>query len=56
MLLGAMNDMYLSHWGAITAKLKGHSAIDEIDGKSLDLASVISIARYEFLRSLAPLC
>jgi hypothetical protein len=46
MSLGAINDIYLSHWGAIAAKLKGHSANQGIDGKSLDLATVIAIARY----------
>lgn len=48
---GAINDIYLSHWDAIAAKLKGHSANQAIDGKSLDLATVIAIARYG---SLAP--
>lgn len=46
MSLGSINDLYLSHWDAIAAKLKGHSANQEIDGKSLDLATVIAIARY----------
>ncbi|KFG87248.1 putative phenylalanine ammonia-lyase [Metarhizium anisopliae] len=46
MSLGAINDIYLSHWDAIAAKLKGHSANQAIDGKNLDLATVIAIARY----------
>ncbi|OAR01262.1 hypothetical protein LLEC1_04471, partial [Akanthomyces lecanii] len=46
MSLGSINDLYLAHWDAIAAKLKGHSANSEIDGKSLDLATVIAVARY----------
>lgn len=46
MPLGSINDLYLSHWDAIAAKLKGHSANQEIDGQSLDLATVIATARY----------
>jgi hypothetical protein len=49
MSLGAINDIYLSHWDAIAAKLKGHSTNQDIDGKSLDLATVIAIARYSNL-------
>nr|POE51625.1 phenylalanine ammonia-lyase [Quercus suber] len=30
MSLGAINDVYLSHWGAIAAKLKGHSASQDM--------------------------
>ncbi len=46
MSLGAINDLYLSHWDAIAAKLKGYASNEEIDGSSLDLATVIAIARY----------
>jgi hypothetical protein len=46
MSLGAINDIYLSHWDSIAAKLKGHSATQDIDGRSLDLATVIAISRY----------
>ena len=45
MALGSINDICLSHWEIIAAKLKGYSSSQDIDGKSLDLATVIAIAR-----------
>ena len=46
MSLGAINDTFLSHWSDISAKLRGVAVNEEIDGKSLDLATVIAVARY----------
>lgn len=45
MTLGSINHILLSHWSDLYGKLKGVSPNQEIDGNSLDLATIIAIAR-----------
>ncbi|KAH6658876.1 putative phenylalanine ammonia-lyase [Truncatella angustata] len=46
MALGSLQNVCLSHWQEIAAKLQGHGASRPVDGKSLDLATVVAVARY----------
>ena len=45
MALGSTNDVCVSHWNDIAAKLQGHAPNSRVDGKTLDLATVIAVAR-----------
>ncbi|KAF4633237.1 hypothetical protein G7Y89_g4882 [Cudoniella acicularis] len=46
MALGSINDILLSHWRDVAAKLKGTLPDQEINGNDLDLATVVAVARY----------
>ena len=46
MSLGSINELCLCHWNGIAAKLKGSSPDTYLDGRNLDLATVIATARY----------
>lgn len=46
MALGSINQILLTHWNNLSEKLKGDTPNPEISGSSLDLATVIDIARY----------